>query len=347
MLTDLNCEKESRTIIERKGPVKIISLEESDWDGERKISLEEWLVYSVCFVLTLVCIIFLLKGKYIVISLLFASLSIGGALLYSKAKSMRADDYIPRLSFGEYRRRQIIAMKIFFVFLICSIIFTAILFRMNMIFDFLSIALAMLTVSITGLIYYRKGFVPVGLVSNPELEEIIGMEEGEHIWGNYKNFDSTISSHKQNDTIILVTDRKIFYANYSGGKWFSLMRYMNEIAEIGIAGYGSYEVYLRLRFTDNTSLELNLSLYDKRTSNAIVFVESLLTSLDISLFEKNKAQEERNGINIISQKGLFSRNEKSCSKDPAIRGLNLSQCTLSSLTTTTEYAPGSKISYSD
>ena len=87
---------------------------------------------------------------------------------------------------------------------------------------------------------------------------------------------------RKNDNLIVVTNRKIFFAVYSGKNWMTLNKLLSEIVKIGIS-QNDVNSYLKLVFSDSTSLGLRLDLYEKITTTPQLFIKQFLSTLDASL----------------------------------------------------------------
>ena len=124
----------------------------------------------------------------------------------------------------------------------------------------------------------------VDYVANTQLADLIGLEIDEKVNASYQNFDSSDSSSIQkNSNILLVSDRKIFFAYYNGDSWFTITKKLEDIEKIGCLGHDDSKIYLKLVFTDKTKIGLRLDLYDKITSNPYLFIKRFLDTLDAYL----------------------------------------------------------------
>ena len=341
MTTNDGNQKESRTIIKREGPVRIIGMNKLHKDVKKNARIKDLGIYSTCFIFVLISIVLLWMGENVIICLLGVLFFGGLGLMYFKIKSTNGAEYIPGKSFIMYRGKKETLRKILLGSIIFCVIFIIVSFYVDDIRGGIGYAIGALIAFIYS-IMSLKVHEDVDFSTNQALEDIIGMEVDEHIWGSYQNFDSTALSNKQNDNIMVVTDRKIFYANYSDGKWFKLMRYMDEVLEIGIVEYGNYQTYLKLRFTDNTYLGFRLSLYNKMTSNPNLFIRRFLLSLDASILGGDKVQTLRRRRVVISQKDVSLQNDNTLDNS-YIRKIELTQSTLLGLSTAEEYASGRQI----
>lgn len=118
--------------------------------------------------------------------------------------------------------------------------------------------------------------------TNEFIVDLIGLNVDEKIVASYQNFDGTKGEKKKNDNLIVVTNRRIYFAVYNGKNWMTLNKFLSEIIKIGTAS-NDVNLYLKLVFSDKTSLGLRLDLYEKITTNPQLFFKQFLTTLDASL----------------------------------------------------------------
>jgi hypothetical protein len=118
--------------------------------------------------------------------------------------------------------------------------------------------------------------------SNEYIADLVGISVDEKIVTSYQNFDSTKTKRKKNDNLIVVTNRKIFFAVFNGKKWLILNKLLIEVEKIGIARK-NVNSYLKLVFDDKTTLGLRLDFYEKITTTPQLFVKQFLSTLDASL----------------------------------------------------------------
>lgn len=127
-----------------------------------------------------------------------------------------------------------------------------------------------------------KVHADIDYTANELLSEVIGLNIDEKIVASYQNFDSSKPKQKKDDNLIVVTNRKIFFAVYNGTNWMTLNKLLSEVEKIGIAR-NDVNSYLKLIFADNTSLGLRLDLHEKITTTPQLFVKQFLNTLDASL----------------------------------------------------------------
>lgn len=136
-----------------------------------------------------------------------------------------------------------------------------------------------------GLYYWSKSIKfheDIDYEANEFIADLIGINVDEKIFASYQNFDSSKVNRKKKDNLIVVTNRKIFFAVYNGTNWMTLNKLLSEVEKIGIAR-NDVNSYLKVVFTDNTSLGLRLDLYEKITTTPQLFVKQFLSTLDASL----------------------------------------------------------------
>ena len=136
-----------------------------------------------------------------------------------------------------------------------------------------------------GLYYWSKSIKfheDIDYEANEFIAELIGLNVDEKIVASYQNFDSAKAKRKKNDNLIIVTNRKIFFAVFTETNWMTLNKLLSEVVKIGIAR-NDVNSYLKLVFADNTSLGLRLDLYEKITTTPQLFIKQLLSTLDASI----------------------------------------------------------------
>lgn len=144
--------------------------------------------------------------------------------------------------------------------------------------------------------------------ANEFIADLIGLSVDEKIVASYQNFDSSKANRKKNDNLIVVTNRKIFFAVYSGTNWMTLNKLLSEIVKIGIAR-NDVNSYLKLVFADNTSLGLRLDLYEKITTTPQLFVKQFLSTLDASLLGYDiVSSNSRRRVSISNENSTLANN---------------------------------------
>jgi hypothetical protein len=135
-------------------------------------------------------------------------------------------------------------------------------------------------VSGVGLYYFAKSVKfheDIDYESNERLAELIGEKVDEKIIASYQNFDGNETKRRKNENIIVVTNRKIFFAVFNGTNWMTLNKLFSGIQQIGVT-HNDVNYFLKLVFTDNTSLGLRLD--EKMTTTPQLFIRQFLTALD-------------------------------------------------------------------
>lgn len=163
-----------------------------------------------------------------------------------------------------------------------------------------------------GLYYWSKSIKfheDIDYVANEFIADLIGLNVDEKIVASYQNFDSSKAKRKKNDNLIVVTNRKIFFAVYNGTNWMTLNKLLSEVEKIGIAR-NDVNSYLKLIFADNTSLGLRLDLYEKITTTPQLFIKQFLTTLDASLlgYDTIIGSNSRRRVSISNENGTLANN---------------------------------------
>ena len=189
-----------------------------------------------------------------------------------------------------------------------------------------------------GLYYWSKSIKfheDIDYGANEFIADLIGLNVEEKIIASYQNFDSSKAKRKKNDNLIVVTNRKIFFAVYGGTSWMTLNKLLSEVVKIGIAR-NNVNSYLKLVFEDSTSLGLRLDLYDKITTTPQLFVKQFLTALDASFLgyelvgNNNRRRVSNSNKNITSVKD----------SNKQIRNIELNSSLLSEIKSSEEIKSG-------
>lgn len=329
---------ESRKIIKRKGSVKILKQTKINKKTDIYRMFAIW-AGLLLFMLGGIFLFFVSENLEDIISglIIFMTASIVGSGLYMFFYVER--NYIPKKSFYLKRLDKRSYKKLVSVSLIVVIIIGITWF---ITFSSWTVVIYII-ICIPAFIYILvsiKVHEDVDFATNQLLEDIIGMEVDERIFASYQNFDST-KKNVNNNNLIIVTNRKIFYARFVNGKWVKIIRYLDEVQGIGLSNsYNSQ--YLKLVFTDNSSLILKLNIFDKLTSNPDLFIRSFLMALDSSILGETVQSTRRRRVTISQTKTIseqpeqFVKNETSFAASSK-RQIELSTETLEGLSNAVEY----------
>ena len=234
----------------------------------------------------------------------------GGGGMFVYFKMIKGGDYIPGKSYSEFRpNKQSLSKQIIIGFIIIlAINVIGFIFNKK---DYFSYWLGPSIAALYGLFYYRKSVKfheDIDYDSNEFITDLIGASISEKITASYQNFDSTKDKRKKNDNLIVVTNRKIFFAFFNGTNWMTLNKLFSEIEKIGIV-QNEYNSYLKLIFSDNTSLGLKLELYEKITTTPQLFIKQFLSTLDASLLGYDTAgSNSRRRVSISNENTTLGNN---------------------------------------
>ena len=123
----------------------------------------------------------------------------------------------------------------------------------------------------------------VDFATSSEMESLVGLEVGEKIQATYQNFDSSAGEElKDGASLMLVSDKRIYFSYVENGEWSFMRKNLNEIVKMAIVGDGNneYKSYLKLVFSDETRIVLALEDFEKMTSNKLLFLKKFLDVLD-------------------------------------------------------------------
>lgn len=150
----------------------------------------------------------------------------------------------------------------------------------------------------------------VDCVTNMEVSELLGMEVDEKIQASYQNYDSS-GIIKSGSNMMLVTDKKVIFAFNNGANWEIVNKRINDIVKIGHGVYDD-KSYLKLVFSDKTTIGLHMGLYDKFTSNPSLFFRKFLIVLDTALLGKTDekiASRRRVSVNNVPKSSVNVNDE--------------------------------------
>jgi hypothetical protein len=175
----------------------------------------------------------------------------------------------------------------------------------------------------------------IDYAASEELSGLLDFQFDEKIVASYQNFDSSEDKRKKNDNLIVVTNRKIFFAVFNGTNWMTLNKLLSEVEKIGIAR-NDVNSYLKLVFADNTKLGLRLDLYEKITTTPQLFVKQFLSTLDAYLMGYDVVSSNNRRRVSISQENASVDNNSSNQK----RSIELNQTLVNELKTSEEIKSG-------
>ena len=181
----------------------------------------------------------------------------------------------------------------------------------------------------------------VDYVTNMEVSELLGMEVDEKILASYQNYDSS-DVIKPGSNMMLVSDKKVIFAIKKDFNWEIVNKKINDIVKIG---HGTYDdkTYLKLVFSDKTTIGLHMGLYDKFTSNPSLFFRKFLIILDAALLSKTDeriASRRRVSVNNEPKPSVSSNDE-----DIDVRTIDLSETILNNLRNATIVEPGRTLDF--
>lgn len=213
-------------------------------------------------------------------NLLMGSLSTGIGVLAYYFFLKGESNYIPGKSFKFYRITKEKQRKL----AIWSVILCGILSIFNLIGGHWS--LLCYSVGALFVLYYfimsLKIHEDVDYVTNQAMEEMLGADIDEKVCASYQNFNNASKKQRKGDNLLVVTNRKIFYATYNGCTWMILKRQLEELKKVGFVNSTSStsECILVLEFSDESSICLKMDIMDKLTSNPNMFFKQFLNVLD-------------------------------------------------------------------
>ena len=228
--------------------------------------------------------------------------------------------YIPKKSFyferlGKSGQNKNVLFGTFFISIIL-LIGSFYMFNDGEVFKSIIVVIGILGFNIQTIIRLKsiKFHEDIDYETNEFISELIGLNIDEKIVASYQNFDGVKVNRNKNDNLIIVTNRKIFFAYFNGTNWFTLNKLLTEIVKIGIAR-NDVNSYLKLVFADNTSLGLRLDLYEKITTTPQLFVKQFLTTLDASLLGYDVvSNNNRRRVTITEDKVSVSNNSNTKSR---------------------------------
>lgn len=176
----------------------------------------------------------------------------------------------------------------------------------------------------------------VDCVTNMEVSELLGMEVDEKIQASYQNFNSS-DIIKSGSNMMMVTDKKVIFAVNNGTNWELVNKKLCDIVNVGHVQY-NYDSYLKLVFSDNTTIGLRMGMLDKITSNPSLFFRKFLIVLDAVLLGKTDekiASRRRVSVNNEPKPSVSINNE-----GIDVRTIDLSETILNNLRDATPIESG-------
>jgi hypothetical protein len=248
--------------------------------------------------------------------------------------SSKGGKYIPGKSFFFWRLTKEKLRK----FAIWSTIFLVIFAIAVAIIDSSITSIGSFVGGLLGIYYLLKSIKvheDIDYAANDAILKLAGINIDEKIIASYQNFDNIISKYEKKHNIIVVTNRKIFFAAFDGTHWLKLNRSFDDIQKIGIGGKSNNDYYLKVVFFDNTSFRLQLNIYDKITTTPSLFVRQFLSALDSYLLGYEVVPNtSRRRVTVSSESGGQTV------QTPAVRKIELNQTISKAIKEAEEVKPG-------
>jgi hypothetical protein len=258
----------------------------------------------------------------------------------------RGSKYVPNKSFFGCRWTKEKLQRITKLLIPIAIVLLVVVFTINIISEGIGKALSQSFIVIGVFLvpsYYLlksiKVHGDVDYVANDALLEVAEVKVDEKVIASYQNFDNTKSKYKKKDNIIVVTNRKIFFAVFNGTNWLKLNKTFSDIYKIGIGRKELSDCYLKLVFFDNTTLGLRLDLYDKITTTPQLFLKQFLNALDSYLLGQDAVPTtSRRRITVSTEQA----GEQSVTQTvaPAVRKIELNTTISKAIKEAEEVKPG-------
>jgi hypothetical protein len=191
--------------------------------------------------------------------------------------------YEPEKSFYLWRLSKEDLLKIKMYFTGAGVL----IFVMISLIDFKVQNILYLISALAAFYYISKSFKyheDVDFVTNNEVSDLLGMEIDEKVQASYQNFSP--ESVKKGSNMMLLTDKKLLFAFFDGGKWSLINKKLKDICKIGrintdgVLNLTSTSSFLYIVFSDGTNIGLHMDLCDKITSNPDLFFKKFLTTFD-------------------------------------------------------------------
>lgn len=197
-----------------------------------------------------------------------------------------------------------------------------------------------LTPGLVGLYYASiavKFHEDVDFETNEFLSESLGLSIDDKIVASYQNFNGTKIGYKKNDNLMVVTNRKIYFACFNGSNWMTLTRTFGDIQKIGggLTNVSGNSLYLRIIFNDESTLGLRLERLEKISSEPGLFIQKFYLALDAYLLGNDVFQNSRRRVAVSNEKSTEARGTIS-----KTRSIELSTELLNELKNSEEIKPG-------
>ena len=175
-------------------------------------------------------------------------------------------------------------------------------------------------ISILALGYYSmksyKFHEDVDFVVNQAMEDLLEIGIDEKVVASYRNYDMENVSPKKDNNLMVVTNRKIFFATYNGNTWLTLIRPFEQLIGVGYAVEEDYcSETLAFEFVDKTCICLRMSVMDNLASNPSLFFLQFLNALDAYLLgETITGNKPRRRVSIGTTSATGTASEPSSAR---------------------------------
>lgn len=117
--------------------------------------------------------------------------------------------------------------------------------------------------------------------ANEALMDALNVDIDECVSVSTQTFDETEESLKDGDKMIVVTNKKIYYALWYGGKWAKGIEYLKDINSIGLKSTSlKGRTLLYLTFNDGMTIMIHLDIANKMTTTPMMFAKKFLETID-------------------------------------------------------------------
>lgn len=213
--------------------------------------------------------------------------------------------YEPEKSFYLWRLSKEDLLKIKMYFTIGGVL----IFVLISVIDFKAQNILYLVSALAAFYYINKSFKyheDVDFVTNNEVSDLLGMEIDEKVQASYQNFSP--ESVKKGSNMMLLTDKKLLFAFFDGGRWSLINKKLKDICKIGrintdgVLNLTSTSSFLYIVFSDGTNIGLHMDLCDKITSNPDLFFKKFLTTFDaIKLGKTDEKIASRRRVSVNNE----------------------------------------------